>query len=94
MSFLVDWKQQVSFGGRLSVICQLVCGVLQGSVLSPLLFILYNAEIFDFVTAHGLSAHSYAEYNVYAQVYINTSAAKHRRLWIGLPSMLSILMTE
>jgi hypothetical protein len=70
--FLADRTQQVSFGGRLSAIGQLICGVPQGSVLGPLLFILYTAGIFDLVAAHGLSAHSYADDT---QVYVSISAA-------------------
>jgi hypothetical protein len=71
-SFLADRTQQVSFGGRLSAIGRLICGVPQGSVLGPLLFILYTAGIFDLVAAHGLSAHSYADDT---QVYVSISAA-------------------
>ena len=43
-SFLVQRTQRVNFGGRLSSIGYLVCGVPQGSVLGPLLFLLYTAE--------------------------------------------------
>jgi hypothetical protein len=41
-SFLVQRTQRVNFGGRLSSIGYLVCGVPQVSVLGPLLFLLYT----------------------------------------------------
>ena len=47
-SFLVDRTQQVAFRGQLSGILRLVFGVPQGSMLGPLLFLLYTAEFFFF----------------------------------------------
>lgn len=71
-SFLTDRTQQVCFGGKLSALGRLVCGVPQGSVLGPLLFVLYTAGLFDLIAADGLTAHSYADDT---QVYISTPAA-------------------
>ena len=71
-SFLVDRTQRVSFGGKLSSVGRLRCGVPQGSVLGPLLFVLYTAELFDVIADCGLTAHSYADDT---QVYISTPAA-------------------
>ena len=70
-SFLVDRTQQVSFGGQLSSVGRLICGVPQGSVLGPLLFLLYTTELFDLVAECGLTAHSYADDT---QVYISTKS--------------------
>jgi hypothetical protein len=70
-SFLVDRSQQVSYGGQLSAYGHLTCGVPQGSVLGPLLFLLYTAELFDLVAECGLTAHSCADDT---QVYISAPA--------------------
>jgi len=44
-SFLTDRTQQVAYGGRLSPVSVLLYGVPQGSVLGPLLYLLYTAEL-------------------------------------------------
>ena len=73
-SFLVDRTQQVAFRGQLSGsgILRLVFGVLRGSVLGPLLFLLYTAELLDIIKDQGMKAHSYADDT---QVHVSTGAA-------------------
>ena len=47
--FLSDRRQRVLVDGAASVWTPIILGVLQGSVLGPLLFILYRREMFELV---------------------------------------------
>ena len=60
-SYLTDRSQFVSFNGEQSKTTRVYYGVPQGSVLGPLFFLLYTAEVFAIVEKHGLMSHGYAD---------------------------------
>ena len=60
-SYLLGRTQQIFYNGRLSQIQPVLFGVPQGSVLGPILFLLYTAEIFSVVEQCGFKAHAYAD---------------------------------
>jgi len=70
-SFLTDRTQQIAYSGHLSSVQSLLFGVPQESVLGPLLYVLYTAELAVVVDRHGLSLQQYADDT---QVYISTPA--------------------
>ena len=60
-SFLNGRTQQVIFNGMTSIVATLSSGVPQGSILGPLLFLLYTADIPVIASDHGLAVHCYAD---------------------------------
>jgi len=70
-SFLTDRTQQIAYSGQLSFVQSVLFRVPQGSVLGPLLYVLYTAELALVVDRHGLCLHQYADDT---QVYISTPA--------------------
>ena len=80
-SFLSNRTQRVSFGGGLSEVIALLFGVPQGSVIGPLLFLLYVAEVFNIIESCGLCGHFYADdTQVYICVPVSESASASARL--------------
>ena len=53
--------QRVRRGATISSAVHLVCGVPQGSVIGPILFVLYTADLTALVKSYGLSPHLYAD---------------------------------
>jgi len=60
-SFVHDRTQSVVVGGEMSTKSEVKCGVPQGSVLGPILFLLYTADVLLIAERHGFQAHSYAD---------------------------------
>jgi len=55
-SFLHGRNQQVCYNEQLSAVVELLFGVPYGSVLGPLLFLLYTAELFDIISSGVLDS--------------------------------------
>ena len=70
-SFLTDTTQQIAYSGQLAAVQPVLLGVPQGSVLGPLLYLLYTAELALVVARHGLNLHQYADDT---QVYVSALA--------------------
>jgi len=60
-SYLSGRSQIIRVSGCSSSTSELRCGVPQGSILGPLLFVLYSSPIEEIVSRHGLSSHCYAD---------------------------------
>jgi hypothetical protein len=71
-SFLSDRTQYVSFNDSVSVATIVDCGVPQGSVLGPLLFTLYTADVVKIAAEFGVSVHCYAD-DIQLYVHCTTS---------------------
>jgi len=52
-SYLQDRTYSVTYGTSMSDVVHLLCSVPQGSVLGPLLFVLYTAELVDTAAEMG-----------------------------------------
>ena len=71
-SYVLGRSQYVRIGTSCSSVINLICGVPQGSVLGPVLFILYTAGLISLIESHGLTLHLYADDT---QVYGSCSAS-------------------
>ena len=60
-SFLQNRSQTVSFAGGLSAASIVLYCVPQGSVLGPLLYVLYTADVCDIAASHLVHIHCYAD---------------------------------
>ena len=66
----------MNFNGISYSISLLICGVPQGSVLRPLFFILYTAELISLVEEHGFNVHTYVG-NLQIYGHTNTDQAPY-----------------
>ena len=60
-SYLTDRTQFVNIKGVKSDIHNVTCGVPQGSVLGPILYLLYTSPLGDILRNHNMSFHLYAD---------------------------------
>src|SRR6218665_2526035 len=80
-SYLCDRRQTILFDGVFSTVRSLSCGVPQGSVLGPLLFLLYTADLGELAASLGLSSHFYADDSqLYTWGPPSTVAQQRRRM--------------
>jgi len=71
ISFVSGRTQKVRVGGQYSTSSAVYYGVPQGSVLGPILFLLYTADVPVIAGHHGVGVHSYADVT---QMFLHTRA--------------------
>ena len=60
-SYLTERCQKVRYNGSVSEMNCVTYGVPQGSVLGPLFFLIYTADVFHMADRHGFRIHDYAD---------------------------------
>ena len=60
-SYLSNRSQSVLVDGHISEPTEITCGVPQGSVLGPILFVLYTTPLSTVIKSHSVIDHSYAD---------------------------------
>ena len=83
-SYLTNRSQKVVISEVASSLRQLEFGVPQGSILGPLLFVLYMAPLQDVISRHGLDCMFYADDT---QLYIAINPKSRHQNWIDLAAV-------
>ena len=86
-SYLTDRSQCICYNDATSETTTILYGVPQGSVLGPVLFLLYSADVIRIATKHGFYAHSYADD---LQIYDHTLQTS----CVSLVTRMSTCVTE
>ena len=60
-SYLSSRTQQILFNNKLSAVEPVLFGVPQGSVLGPILFLMYTADVFKIIDRFNFSYHAFAD---------------------------------
>jgi len=60
-SYLVGRRQHVRSSSSTLAPAFIMCGVPQGSVLGPILFLLHTADLLSLIERHGFIPHLYAD---------------------------------
>src|SRR6218665_133450 len=77
---MTDSNASAMHAGSSSTTTILTCGVPQCSVLGPILFLLYTADLLTIITKHGLQGHLYADDSqVYGFCRPNSTDVQHLR---------------
>jgi len=71
-SFLSGRTQQVYYKGRLSAVTLLMYGVPRGSVIGPVLFLRYAAEVLDVIVECELAVLAYAD-DIQAHAHVSST---------------------
>ena len=90
-SYLKNRIECISLGPSKSNPHTVTCGVPQGSVLGPILFILYLIPLGQVISRHGFSFHCYADDT---QLYVNATAATPPLTSPSSPSKLTTCLEE
>ena len=85
-SYLTDHTQTISVNGSQSLLAPLHYGVPKGSLLGPILFVLYTQPLSKIIQHHSLYQHSFSEDN---QLYISANLSQLQEIIRASKSCIS-----